>query len=415
MPPLEYPRLRVLPGQRIDQAGRSFVRFDDPFGAFRDPVLIPTEKVRQILRHCDGKTLVETIRKRVESETGCPLSFHDLEGFFDRLDRAMVLDGPTFAAYRRAYAEVDVHPSTLAGFAYPADPEVLRLGLDRCFDHPSGAGLPKSGSHDPMSNLRGILSPHIDFGRGGPTYSWAYKELLERSDAEVFVILGVAHQPCRHRFALTRKDFQTPLGVARTDQKFVGRVAGDAGLDLFEDELTHRSEHSIEHQVVFLQHVLGGKRDFQIVPILVGSFHDLMVNGVDPIEDSAVDRMVAGLRQAEVASGKKVAYIGGIDLCHVGPEFGDPAIVDDSTLAHIRDFDDRMIRHAVGVDPSAWFAEAAQVQNRWRVCGLAATYVMLHAIGPAQGRLLRYDQAVNPSRTCCVSFASVAFDSPTKA
>ena len=50
--------------------------------------------------------------------------------------------------------------------------------------------------------------------------------------------------------------------------------------------------------------------------------------------------MVEALRRAEIASGKKVAYIGGIDLCHVGPEFGDPSPVDDATLGRIRSFDD---------------------------------------------------------------------------
>ncbi len=91
----------------------------------------------------------------------------------------------------------------------------------------------------------------------------------------------------------------------------------------FDDELSHRTEHSIEFQVVFLQYLLGAKRDFSIVPILVGSFHDLMERGIDPIEDPQVSRFVEALRAAEVVDGKRVAYIGGIDLCHVGPEFGD--------------------------------------------------------------------------------------------
>jgi MEMO1 family protein len=34
---------------------------------------------------------------------------------------------------------------------------------------------------------------------------------------------------------------------------------------------------------------------------------------------------------------------------------------------------------------------------------------MLHAIGPARGRLLNYRQAIDARRTCCVSFASMAF------
>ena len=105
-----------------------------------------------------------------------------------------------------------------------------------------------------------------------------------------------------------------------------------------------------------------------------------------------------------------MAYIGGIDLSHVGPEFGDPDPLDAATLDHVRSFDTAMLDHAAANDPAGWFDTAAKVGNRWRVCGLAATYTMLHAMGPARGRLLKYDQAVDDRRTCCVSFASLAFE-----
>jgi AmmeMemoRadiSam system protein B len=241
-------------------------------------------------------------------------------------------------------------------------------------------------------------------------YTWAYRALVERSDADTFVILGVAHQPCRNRFALTRKHFATPLGTVMTDVPYVDRIAAEAGGDLFEDELSHRTEHSIEFQAVFLQYLLGDRRPFTIVPILVGSFQDLMEDRIDPIEDREVRRFVESLRAAEAASGRDVAYIGGIDLCHVGPEFGDPDRLDTPTLDRVRSFDTAMLDHAAANDPAAWFGTAAEVGNRWRVCGLAATYTMLHAMGPARGRLLKYDQAVNHDRTCCVSFASLAFE-----
>jgi AmmeMemoRadiSam system protein B len=233
---------------------------------------------------------------------------------------------------------------------------------------------------------------------------------VERSDADVFVILGVAHQYCKRRFALTRKDFQTPLGTATTDRAFVNHLAESAGSHLFEDELAHRTEHSIEFQVVFLQHLLGGRRDFTIVPILAGSFHDLLRQPGGPEADPEVASMIRALRSAEAASGRKVAFIGGIDLCHVGPEFGDPSPVDEPTLAAVRAFDESMLSRAEARDADGWFATAAGVNDRWRVCGLAATYTLLQAIGPARGRVLRYDQAVDPTRTCCVSFASMAFD-----
>jgi hypothetical protein len=209
---------------------------------------------------------------------------------------------------------------------------------------------------------------------------------------------------------LTRKHFDTPLGLVKTDVGYVDRLAAHAGPHLFDDEMAHRTEHSVEFQAVFLQYLLGGRRDFTIVPVLVGSFHDLMGDADAPIETDEVRRFVDALRAAEAESGKKVAYIGGIDLCHVGPEFGDRDPVDGATLREVERFDGAMLGHAAANDPESWFRTAARVNNRWRVCGLAATYTMLHAIGPARGRLLKYSQAVDPRRTCCVSFASLTFE-----
>jgi AmmeMemoRadiSam system protein B len=319
----------------------------------------------------------------------------------------MVIEGASIARFRDQYASLESRPAALAGRSYPSDPEKLRDFLGKFFDHPQGSGRPGLAKHP--YPLRAILCPHIDFGRGGPTYTWAYKELVENSDAEVFVILGVAHQYCRNRFALTRKDFETPLGTVVTDRAYVKALAEQAGAHFFEDELAHRTEHSVEFQAVLLQYLLGGRRDFTIVPILAGSFHDLMARRIDPLEDPEVRRMIDALISVERESGKKVAYIGGIDLCHVGPEFGDPTPVDNATLGSIRIFDQTMLHLAASNDPAGWFENASAINNRWRVCGLAATYTMLHAIGPVHGRLLHYDQAVNASRSCCVTFASVAY------
>ena len=200
-------------------------------------------------------------------------------------------------------------------------------------------------------SLRGVLSPHIDFQRGGPVYTWSYKELVENSQADTFVVLGVAHQYCRRRFALTCKDFETPLGVVPTDRAYVDRIASLAGRDLFDDELAHRTEHSIEFQVVFLQYLLGGRRDFSIVPILVGSFHDLMERGVDPIDDPEVSRFVQALRAAEVVERqasrlyrghRPVPRRAGVRR----PEPGRPGLQEQ-----VRPFDDHDARPRGGVRP----------------------------------------------------------------
>jgi AmmeMemoRadiSam system protein B len=409
MPSLERPKLRPLSARRFDRDGLSYALLQDPLGAFTDPVLVPLQAFVHICRHFGGQMTFAEIREAIRAETGQHVPVEVIEGLAYQLDRAMVLEGPTFAAFQNSFRRAGIRTAALAGRSYAGSDPALRSQLLSYFRSPAGAGPPALGSPERTGPIRGILSPHIDFQRGGPVYTWSYKALAERSDVDTFVILGVAHQYCRRRFALTFKDFQTPLGIVRTDRQYVERIAQAGGSDLFDDELVHLGEHSIEFQVVFLQYVLGPERPFSIVPILVGSFHDHIERGTEPIDDPEVSRFVEALRVAECAHGQGVVYIGGIDLCHVGPEFGDPSPVDPPLQNQVRQFDHELLGHAAAGNPVDWFRTAARVANRWRVCGLAATYTMLHAMGPARGRLLRYDQAINDQRTCCVSFASMVF------
>jgi AmmeMemoRadiSam system protein B len=413
MSSLERPKLRPVIPRRVEQNGQVFVLLQDPAGVVSQPVLLPLDGFQHIVRHFDGQSTLAEIQARVLRQTGLFLALQELDDLVRRLDAVMILDGPTFGAFHQSYRDSRRRPAALAGRSYAATIRALQAQLEQFFVDSNGAGLPKANGVDGAPAFRGILSPHIDFQRGGSVYTWSYKELVERSHADTFVVLGVAHQYCRRRFALTCKDFETPLGLVPTDRAYVDRIASLAGKDLFDDELSHRSEHSIEFQVVFLQYLLGGKREFSIVPILVGSFHDLMERGVDPITDPEVSRFIQALRGAESSAEGRVAYIGGIDLCHVGPEFGDPSPVDVALQEQVRQFDDAMLERAAACDPTGWFRAAAGVGNRYRVCGLAATYTMLHAMGPAQGRLLKYKQALDDRRTCCVSFASMVFHLPS--
>jgi AmmeMemoRadiSam system protein B len=366
---LERPKLRPLPARRIEHQGQSFVMLEDPSGVVPQPVLIPIAGYAHVVRHFDGQTPLIEIQARLLRESGQLLALKDLEDLVRRFDEAMLIEGPAFARFHQQYRESGRRPAALAGRSYAATLRALRAQLEQFFVGAEGAGVPAADSGLVAASFRGILSPHIDFQRGGPVYTWSYRELVERSHADVFIILGVAHQYCRRRFVLTHKDFETPLGVVPTERSYVDGLAALAGRDLFDDELSHRTEHSIEFQVVFLQYVLGGRRDFSIVPVLVGSFHDLMERGVDPIDDPEVQRFVTALRSVEAAGGRRVAYIGGIDLCHVGPEFGDPNPVDPLMQEQVRHFDGAMLDRAAAGDARGWFRTAAGVGNRWRVCG----------------------------------------------
>ena len=399
MATLDRPKLRPMHARRIDHQGQALVALDDPTGVAAGPTLIPIDGFHWVVRHFDGTRALGEIQADVLRQTGQLIPSADLETLVAQLDRSMVLDGPTFAAFRQEYRDAHTRPAACAGRSYAGTERALRAQLARFFAHDRGAGEPRgAGPPDPSRTLRGILSPHIDFTRGGPVYSWPYRELAEKSDAEVFVILGVAHQYCAHRFALTRKDFATPLGLARTDRAYVDRIAALAGEHLFDDELAHRTEHSIEFQVVFLQYLLGESREYSIVPILVGSFHDLMQSR------RRADRRPRGppVRRGDEGGRACVGQEGRLHRRH-RPGARRPR-VRRPRLARRRDpgpgprVRRRHARSRGAADASGWFRTAAEVENRWRVCGLAATYTMLHAMGPTTGKLLQYDQAVNPER-----------------
>src|SRR5262249_8163155 len=156
----------------------------------------------------------------------------------------------------------------------------LRRQLERLFKGSGGPGLPEP--REPRGKLRAALVPHIDYARGGHTHPWGLKEIAEHNPASLFVIIGTSHYN-GHRFPLTRKHFQTPLGVATTDQAYIDRIVKHYGDGLFDDEwLAHFPEHSIELEVVLLQYLYDGQRPFRIVPLVVGSFQDCVEFGRVP-------------------------------------------------------------------------------------------------------------------------------------
>jgi MEMO1 family protein len=307
------------------------------------------------------------------------------------------------------YLASPLRPASHAGVSYPDDPQELRRQL---------AGLMKQAkaTRTRTKPLRAVLSPHIDPVRGGPAYAVAHRAIVEHSDAELFVIFGTAHDPMRQRISVSRKDFATPLGTVSTDQHFIDNLAAElaasvAGrhLDLFRDELAHRHEHSIEFQAVFLRHVLGTGRPVKIVPILAGSFQDLVADYRLPAAEPELQAFIAAMRATAAAYRGKVCYISGADLAHIGTRFGDRWLLTERRLDAQADDDGKLLAAACDGDAAQFFRHVCRNSDRNRICGLAPTYLMLEVLGPTRGELLRYDQAIEPDRTACVTFASAAF------
>jgi len=406
----DAPRLRRVEAFPVEHEGRSCVALRDPAG-YTDAVVLLQGPLLEIVSLFDGEHTVAEIQAAVMRRHGELIERRQIEEIAEALDQQGFLDSPSFAARRAAidgdFLAAPTRRATHAGGAYAGEADELRTMLDGFFDPPDGPG-PIAGYRTAGSRVRAVIAPHIDFHRGGPAYAWAYRDVAERCDADLFVIFGTCHTGMAHPWALTRKDYESPLGAAQVDRDFVEALAGRSRQDCFGSELAHRTEHSIEFQAVCLRYLYADRPDVRIVPVLASFAHEAMLAGRRPDADPRVPRFLDALADTIAASGRRVALVAGADLAHVGPRFGDPEPVSASELARIEREDRAMLEPVAAGDAGAFFESVARDNDRRRICGLSPIYAVLKALGTAAGRVRRYGQWPDPQGV--VSFASVSFE-----
>jgi len=404
------PRLRAVEAFPVEHEGRSCIALRDPAG-YTDAIVLLHGPLLEIVSLFDASHTVADIQAAVMRRHGQLVERRQIEEIADALDQQGFMDSPGFAD-RRAVVDTTflaspIRPASHAGGAYAGEPGELRVMLDGFFTPPDGPG-PIENERTAKPEVRGVIAPHIDFHRGGPAYAWAYRELAERSGADVFVIFGTCHAGMAHPFALTRKDYASPLGDVPVDREFVDALAKRARQDCFGSELAHRVEHSIELQAVFLRYLFADRRDLRIVPVLASFAHEAMHQGQRPDDDPRVPRFLEALAETIAAGGQRVALIAGADLAHVGPRFGDPQPVGAPELERIEREDGAMLESVAAGDPQAFFESVAGDGDRRRICGYSPIYALLRSLGGASGSVKRYGQWPDPNGV--VSFASVVFE-----
>ncbi|MCX7805332.1 MAG: AmmeMemoRadiSam system protein B [Planctomycetota bacterium] len=409
------PKIRPVEVISAEVGGKPAFCLRDPDRIAPDPVVLgPVEFMLAAMM--DGTRTILEIQAEVSERTGEIVPRHAIEEVVELLDREYYLDGPRFRARAEAIVEEfrtskvrrSVHAGTSA--AYPDDPDALMARISEFFRPPEGPG-PIDGT-SPAGKLKAVIAPHIDLQRGGPCFAHAYKALASESDADLFVILGIAHNARRSLFILTKKDFQTPLGTAKTDAAFVERLEKASLENPYAEEMVHRLEHSVEFQVVFLQAVLGrgsAARNFEIVPVLCGSFQGFLEEDGSPLEDARVRAFVDGLRDAIEKSGRKWCIVASVDLSHVGRKFGHGTCMSPGTMRMV-EFHDRMMLHRlVRCDTAGFLESLRRDRNARNVDAVSAAVVLLEASGAERGRLLKYCMAYEAPTRSAVSFASMSF------
>jgi len=399
-----FPKLRAVDARPVVQGGRPSILLRDPLQLGDKTVVIP-QQLAPVLALCDGTRDSSGLRAALAVRFGLRIGPGVLEQLLAALDEALLLDNDRFAQARERalaeYRQAPFRPPVQAGQSYPAGADELRHLLTGYLDAVDDVS-------PGLADGCGLVSPHIDYARGGPVYARVWKRAAEMvRAADLVVLLGTDHFGEDGRLTLTRQHYATPFGVLPTAREVVETLAGATGAETaFAGELYHRSEHSIELAAVWLHYMRQGQ-PCELVPILCGLFGHFARGEADPEHDLAMDALLDTLGQA--TAGRRVIVVAAGDLSHVGPAFGGQlqGLVE---RARLQAADDELIERICAGDARGFFAAIKREGDQRNVCGLPPIYLALRMLSPVQGERVAYDRCpADENDTSLVSVCGVVF------
>ena len=405
----DKPILRPLDFQPVMHLGQQMWLLRDPLDLTSQQLIVPAA-LAPMLVYCDGTRSRHEIHDAFCLAIGERVDYDVVDRALAQLDDACLLDNRRSQQARRslleAYRALPHRPPALADVGYLGDPAQL---TDLFQDYGAGDDL---STWRPWQG-RGLVSPHIDYQRGGPVYArvWRRAEAAVL-DADLILILGTDHNGGYGTITLTRQPYATPFGVLPTDLALIDAVAAAIGPEnAFAEELHHRGEHSVELSAVWLHYIYhrAGASPKPMVPILCGSFHHFIANGLHPADDTLLTTAVDTLRR--VTGGKRLLVVASVDLAHVGPNFGDDFLMDGARRQGLKVEDGRLIQAVLQGDAGRFYAQIAAVQDRHRICGLSAIHTMLRLLGATTGQQIAYAQcSADPQDSSLVSICGLLLE-----
>jgi len=382
-----------------------FIR--DPYHYSDATLLVPPILV-QALQCFDGSQSTLDLRSELVRLTG-EIQVGPIEkNLFDSLSEAGFLENDTYRELK-ARRETEFvaelkREAIFAGSAYPADSRSLAAILT------ARVGQPPGVASNGAASTVGIAAPHASPDGAWDTYRAAYQSLPHADEAKerTFVILGTSHYGAPERFGLTRKQFMTPLGEAETNVALVDELDKTAGEAIRMEDYCHCVEHSIEFQIVFLQHVYGPH--VRILPILCGPFAKSIYEGGLPEESDRVAQFFDALGNISARESKRLFWVLGIDMAHIGRRYGDTlrATADSGEMLEIRERDAQRIEHINAGDVRAYWELVQEKHDDLKWCGASPLYTFLKVMPHVKGELLDYHQwQIDPQSV--VTFGALRF------
>jgi MEMO1 family protein len=240
--PEQYPALRNLQFSPIKEGDEQYMVLWDPTGLSKEKLVLPLNYFF-IIQHLDGEHTLAKIGSLYLKRFGEFLVPSKIEQLVSDLNEKLFLEGQRAEDARRlareTYRQSPLRRAAFAGRGYEADGAKLKKQIDGFFASKEGPDF-KPSEHA-GKKIKGLVAPTYDLKQAGPIYAWAYKELQDSEQPDLFVVIGTASAGLDHVFAVTDKDFETPLGVVSADQPILGQIKAKLPTS-FEDDLCHQAE-----------------------------------------------------------------------------------------------------------------------------------------------------------------------------
>jgi MEMO1 family protein len=378
----------------------------DPY-RFSDSLLIVPPPLVECLECFDGRQSDLDLRVALARITGRLEVEEIARNLVETLEKAGFLEDENFARMqlekRREFAEKPIREPAHAGSAYPEDPGELRETMVEYMA--DGAGHTTDAMDD---GLFAIAAPHVSPSGGWKSYRSAYRLLRPEHRDRTFVILATSHYGEPEKFGLTRKKFRTPLGESETDTRLVDWLAERGGNAVQMEDYCHSFEHTVELQLIFLQHLMGA--NVKVLPILCGSYAHSIYQGGKPEDNDGVKRFLDALGELRDREGDKLFWILGVDMAHMGARYQDDfeAIAGEGVMQNVGVRDEQRIARINAMDAPGFWDLVQERHDDLKWCGSSPFYTFLKTAPRAQGELVHYEQWNIDDRSV-VSFAGMAF------
>ncbi|MBK8976409.1 MAG: AmmeMemoRadiSam system protein B [Planctomycetes bacterium] len=397
------PAFRELNVRRAVAGDDPGLALTDPLGLLDGAVFVP-DGLLPVVGRIDGARSVADIEAELRAEG------HDVpDGVVLRicrdLEESLLFQGELFETTLDRTID-DYLAAPVRAARHCGAPDACRTLVEAALGGADVDPPGNVGAADRRPAPRALIAPHIDLGRGGRGYGAAYRELRDREAAELFVVLGTGHAGPDQALVGLAQDWETPCGTLRTDRGFVAAVHDAVGAPSRADRFLHRGEHSIEFQMLFLARLFADRPAVRVAGFLCGA---LTHHDGDPGSTRYVRRILAALRAAAGAHGGRVCFVGGADLAHVGPEFGDREPVDAARRERLERDDRHRLEPLLDANAGAFHRRVLSGGNPDQLCSASAMYLVA-ALADAPGRLLDYGQSVDAAGQGCVSWCAAVFD-----